>query len=62
MPHNVTLDLELLSAYDGQGHCTKLWVYGDTRRSYGDRLRKWAADRGWTVTEDNSVRLMMQRQ
>ena len=59
---NVTLDPELLSAYDGQGHCTKLWVYGDTSRSYGDRLKRWAADRGWTVTEDNSVRLVMQRQ
>ena len=24
---NVTLDPELLSAYDGQGDCTKVWVY-----------------------------------
>ena len=37
-------------------------LYGDTSRSYGDRLKRWAADRGWTVTEDNSVRLVIQRQ
>ena len=58
-----TLDPELLSAYDGQGRCTGLALYGeDTRRSYGARLKRWAGDRGWTVTQDNSVRLVLKRQ
>ena len=60
--YGVTLDPELLSAYDGQGHCTKLEVMGDTRDKYRARLKRWAGDRGWTVTEDYNVWLVMQRQ
>ena len=61
---NVTLDPELLAAYDGQGHCTKLELYGaggDTRAKYWARLRRWAADRGWTVTRDDRSGLAMER-
>ena len=60
--NGVTLDPDLLSAYDGQGHCTKLWLGGDTRKKYGARLREWAGDRGWTVTWDDDVVLWMKRQ
>ena len=56
----VTLDPELLSAYDGQGRCTKLAVCCDTRTKYGARLRRWAGDRGWTVTADDDF-LRVQR-
>merc|ERR1711976_73394 len=59
---DVTLDLELLADYDGQGHCTKLDVGWDTRDRYGARLRDWAGDRGWRVTQDELGRLVMQRQ
>ena len=57
------LDPELLSAYDGQGNCTKLAVevWSDTRDKYGSRLRSWAADKGWTVTVDDDVWLVMNR-
>ena len=58
---NVTLDPELLAAYDGQGHCTKLVMYRDTRRRYRTRLSRWAADRGWTVTCEDSEELEMER-
>ena len=58
---NVTLDLELLAAYDGQGHCTKLVMYRDTRRRYRTRLSRWAVDRGWTVTCEDSEELEMER-
>ena len=53
----VTLDPTLLPAYDGQGHCTKLVVWNlllarnGTMTRYRKRLKKWAADRGWTVIE-----------
>ena len=53
----VTLDPALLAAYDGQGHCTKLVVWNlllarnGTMTRYRKRLKKWAADRGWTVIE-----------
>ena len=59
----VNLDPELLSAYDGQGNCTKLAVevWSDTRDKYGSRLRSWAADKGWTVTVDDDGWLVMNR-
>ena len=60
--NSVTLDPELLSAYDGQGHCTRLYVGGDTRDRYGARLKRWAGDRGWRVTQDDKECLLIQRQ
>ena len=61
---DVTLDPELLAAYDGQGHCTKLWVWGsaDWMRRYEARLRRWAGDRSWAVAGDNGLYLDMERQ
>ena len=53
---DVTLDMEELTKYNGQGHCGWLCVEDDTKTRYGERLREWAADQGWTVTErDNSL-------
>ena len=56
------LDPELLSAYDGQGNCTRLYVGGDTRARYGARLKRWAGDGGWRVTQDDKECLLIQRQ
>ena len=55
--NNVTLDLELLAAYDGEGRCTRLELRGDTRAKYETRLRRWAGDKVWAVTEDDSPAL-----
>ena len=41
--------------------CSELRVFDSTRDRYGDRLRGWAADKGWTLTVDNDVRLDMER-
>jgi len=50
---NVILDPELLSAYDGQGRCTKLVLWAETTKTrYGARMKRWAGDRGWRVTQD----------
>ena len=57
----VTLDVEELTQYDGQGRCSELDVRGEMRERYGDRLREWAADKGWRVTWDNVWRLVMER-
>ena len=59
--YNVTLDPELLSAYDGQGRCNYLAVKGDTEDKYGARLRRWAGDRGWGVREDSLGGLIVER-
>ena len=43
---DVTLDIEELTQYDGQGRCCLLKVLRDTRTRYRDLLREWAADKG----------------
>ena len=58
---HVTLDPELLAAYDGQGRCTKLELGGDVMRQYRTRLREWAGDRGWRVTWDTWGWLVMEK-
>ena len=58
---DVTLNIEELTQYDGQGCCSVLHVYYDMRTRYGERLRGWAEDRGWTWTVDSEWRLEMQR-
>ena len=59
---DVTLDIEELTKYDGQGRCSWLRVRGDTRTRHGDRLKRWAADKGWTLTRDNVLGLEMERE
>ena len=50
--YNITLDMEQLTKYDGWGRCRELAVGRDTRTRHEDRLRRWAADKGWIVTAD----------
>ena len=45
--------MEELARYDGRGRCRKLEVVTDTRNRYEDRLWRWAADAGWTFTNNN---------
>ena len=57
----VTLDMEELAKYNGQGHCSWLELWDDNMMlRYGERLREWAADQGWTVTEMDGI-LRMER-
>ena len=58
---NVTLDMEELTQYDGQGLCSVLHVWGDTRDRYRNWLRRWAADMLWTVTADSHGCLQMMK-
>ena len=50
---NVTLDIDELITYDGQGHCRVLKVGGRLggimKKTYGGRLQNWAENVGWTV-------------
>merc|ERR1712110_746168 len=55
---NITLDIEQLTKYDG-GRCRVLRVRGVTRTRHRDRLRRWTADMGWTVTRDSEWGLDM---
>ena len=61
LEYAVTLDIEELTQYDGQGRCWELRVWRDTRERYWDRLRRWAADKGWRVRRDDEWELAMER-
>ena len=57
----VTLDIEALCQYNGRGTCRALEVEGDTRRRYGERLRRWTEEVGWAVTRNDGAWLIMER-
>ena len=59
--NDITLDLELLSAYDGQGRCTELGVTGDTRTKHATWFKIWARDMGWTLTREDDWGLIFER-
>ena len=58
---DVTLDIQTLCQYNGQGTCWQLVVWGDTRRRYQEKLRQWIEEVSWAVTRDGVRRLTMQR-
>lgn len=44
----VTLDIEALTEYSGQGRCRLLWLNSDTADKYREELTTWAESRNWT--------------
>ena len=56
-----TLDIDKLTQYEGRGHCGELRALRDTKRRYRERLRGWAAEKRWTVTQDDDVGLGFER-
>lgn len=48
----VSLDMDALSEYNGQGVCRCVQLYGDAAARYKEELRKWAGDRNWIVEQD----------
>ena len=47
----VTLDVEALMAYSGQGECGEVEGEDEAGARYREYLRAWAASRNWAVTE-----------
>ena len=54
------VNINELTQYDGQGRCSWIEV-GFCTGYYEERLRRWAADKGWTLTLDNDGGLVMKR-
>ena len=48
----VTLDVEALSEYSGQGMCRVVEISGDTAARHRKELRNWTSNRNWRVVED----------
>ena len=48
---DVTLDVDTLAQYDGEGKCEEVVLWMDTRERYRDQLKAWAENMGWQVQE-----------
>ena len=58
----VTLDMEALAEYSGQGVCRRLYLLGDLVARYRLKLRTWARRRKWGVfVEDNGDMYLMRK-
>ena len=44
---SVTLDMETLAQYDGEGECDKVTLWMDTTERYRDQVKAWAENMGW---------------
>ena len=57
----VTLDVEALAEYSGQGVCREVRLLGDTAARYKEELRTWASNRNWRVTADTDDLFIIER-
>ena len=57
----VTLDIRVLTSYNGQGKCRWLRCLQDTAPRYREHLRTWARSKTWEVTRDNENTFNIQR-
>ena len=53
----VTLDIEALMEYSGQGKCREVVCYCDTADRYKEQLATWTTSRNWAVTLDKCISL-----
>ena len=47
----VTLEIEALMEYSGQGECQEVACVDDAATRYREDLRAWATSRNWAVTK-----------
>jgi len=55
----VTLDIEALVKYSGQGKCRTVRCYGDTAANYRGEMISWAKSRNWAVVHDTNRQLVI---
>ena len=53
----VTLDIEVLCQYNGQGKCWMLKLEANTRTLHGERILSWMEEVGWSVLTDTDWEL-----
>ena len=57
----VTLDIETLTEYSGQGVCREVWLMDDTAATYREEMRTWARSRKWRLMQDDKINLRLSR-
>ena len=55
----VTLDIETLTEYSGQGVCREVVIMGDTAGRYREKMRTWANSRNWRLEYDKEKFLFL---
>ena len=50
--NDVTLDIEALTEYSGEGECREVELWNDTATRYREQLRTWARSKDWKVSQD----------
>ena len=58
---DVTLDMDALSEYSGQGVCREVSLWYDTAARYKEELKQWAGNRNWRVTKDTDEMFYAER-
>ena len=57
----ITLDIEALTMYSGQGRCREIVCAGDVAAIGSEKLRTWAKRKGWEFTKSNETWVKMKR-
>ena len=57
----VTLDIEALAEYSGQGECKEVVLIWDTRDRYRREMKTWARSKNWIVSRDTKWGLNLER-
>jgi len=55
----VTLDMETLAEYSGQGACRSVWVWRSIADKYWEDLRTWARGRNWRIELKSKTQIVL---
>jgi len=58
---SVTLDIEALTEYSGQGVCSRVVLWDDTVPRYREEMRTWASSRNWRFDFYKTMNLSLNR-
>ena len=50
---NVTLGMETLTQYNGQGECEEVELFDNTKERYLDQVKVWARDMDWEIEDED---------
>ena len=58
---NVTLGMETLTQYNGQGECEEVELFDNTKERYLDQVKVWAGDMDWEIGGEDQEIIMSRR-
>ena len=58
---DMSLDINILTQYSGQGKCWEVVCWDDTGTKYREEVRSWAEKINWKVTLDNGIKIVIEK-